>query len=340
MDQQTFAQQLHQGEVHEIYYFYGEEKLLIDRAVQGLKKAVLVPGLEDFNFDLISGEKITPKQIAEMAMNLPFMAEKRLLIVESPLNFLSIPKSDREGQISLKYLLDYLDQPNPQCCLVLRGEGPLPKTGALNKKLQEVAAVVEFAAMKGKALEQWIREYIANGGQQIEQAAVSYLSAMNSFDLEIMEKELDKLMLYTMDVSAITMDHVREIVTKTVEANIFELSDNIGNQKGQEALNVLHKMLYLGEPPLKILAMLVRHVQNLILVKDLRGQGFTDSEIREKTKLHPFVIKKSGSQSSHFSMMQLTKALEKLLWAEVKLKSTAASGEEVLERFVIDLCYL
>lgn len=39
-------------------------------------------------------------------------------------------------------------------------------------------------------------------------------------------------------------------------------------------------------------------------------------------------------------MQQLTGALERLLQIEVELKSTSANGEELLEQFVIDLCYL
>ena len=93
MDYHTLLQQLHKGEVHEIYFFSGEEKLLQQRALQALEKQLLPAGLEDFNKDVLSGDSISPKQIAEMAMNLPFMAEYRLLIVQAPLNFLSIPKS-------------------------------------------------------------------------------------------------------------------------------------------------------------------------------------------------------------------------------------------------------
>ena len=143
------------------WVFYGEEQLLQQRAMKALEGHLLPAGLEDFNKDVVSGAEITPKQIAEMAMNLPFMADRRLLVVQAPLNFLSIPKSDKAGQASLEYLMNYLESPNPQCTLVLCGDGALPKTGAINKKLQENAAQVEFAPLKGKVLEKWIADYIA-----------------------------------------------------------------------------------------------------------------------------------------------------------------------------------
>ena len=90
----------------------------------------------------------------------------------------------------MQYLLDYLEQPNPQCCLVFCGDSALGKTGALNKKLQEKAVQVDFAPLKGKVLEQWIVAYVTAAGRSIDRQAVEYLSAINGFDLQILEQEL------------------------------------------------------------------------------------------------------------------------------------------------------
>lgn len=69
-------------------------------------------------------------------------------------------------------------------------------------------------------------------------------------------------------------------------------------------------MFYLGESPFKLIGFLVRHFRNLILVKDYRQMGYGEGQIKEKTKLHPFIIKKSMRQAERFSMQQLIAALE------------------------------
>lgn len=339
MDQQTFNRQLDSGELAPIYYFYGEEKLLLERSIKAIKKKLLPEGLEDFNFERYASDKMSPKQIVELAMNLPFMAEKRILVIDCAANFLTPAKADKESQEGIKSLVSYLEQPNPQCCLIFCGEKALAKTGTLNKALQASAATVEFAALKGKLLEGWISDYLAQQGRTIQKEALEYLGAVNSFDLEIMEKELDKLLLYTAGQGNITKQQVLTIVTKTVEANIFDLSDALGNRRAREAIQVLRNMLVLGEPALKITATLVKHIQNLILVKDYRTQGWNDIQIKDKTKLHPYVIKKSTAQANRFTMQQLISALELLLIAEVELKSTGRGAQEVLEQFIIDVCY-
>ena len=48
MDYQTFVQQLQKEACQPIYFFYGEEVLLRQRALKILEKQILPEGLEDF----------------------------------------------------------------------------------------------------------------------------------------------------------------------------------------------------------------------------------------------------------------------------------------------------
>ena len=340
MDNRTFLKQLNKGEIRNIYFFYGEEDLLIKQALKLLEQKILPEGLEDFNKDILSGENATPKQIVEMAMNLPFMAEQRLLIVKGPLNFATVLKSDKAGQAALKILLDYMEHPNPQCVLVFVSESDLQKRNVFQVHLETYGEKVSFMPLKGAELGGWIEQYVREGGRNIDRQAVSYLCSVNSFDLQIMEQELNKLLLYRPDEPVLTLQHVRQIVTKTIESTIFDLSDSIGNKKGKDAVRVLHEMFSLGEAPLKVIGFLEYHFRTLVLIKDYQSMGYQEKEIAAKIKKHPYVVKKGLQQIRRFSMKQLIDALEQLLVIEVTIKSTTCNPEELLEQFVVDLCYL
>ena len=101
----------------------------------------------------------------------------------------------------------------------------------------------------------------------------------------------------------------------------------------------MENTLYLGEAPLKILALLVRHFRLLLMMKDLKTKGYTDNEIKDRLKLHPFVVTKGLRQGAGFNEIQLTDFLEKLLLAEVELKSSSTEGGRLLERLIIEFCY-
>ena len=61
--------------------------------------------------------------------------------------------------------------------------------------------------------------------------------------------------------------------------------------------------------------------------------GVSDSP-RSSTGVNP------GETYRMYMAGQLGAALERLLLIEVELKSTSANGEELLEQFVLELCYL
>ncbi len=341
MEYQAFLRQLQKEDVRPVYFFYGTEELLLQSALRELTRRILPEQAEEFNKDVLNGAEVSPEQIAEAAMNLPFLAERRLVLVKGPLPFLSVPKSDKEGQRGLKILAGYLEEPNPQCCLVFCDEALPDGKNAIKKLLLEKAELVQCAPLQGEALKKWIRDYVKSAGREIDADALRYLSSVNSFDLRIMEQELQKLLLYCPEEPRITMRQVDAVVTKTVESTIFLLADRIGEKQGDQAVRALRDMYLLGKTNPQLLGYLEGHFRNLILVKDLRARGLRKNEIQAKSGLRPYVVTKCSRQAEHFSMPQLVAALEGLLRIEAEVKSSSvSSGQELLEEFVLELCYL
>lgn len=322
-----------------VYLLYGEERLLLNQAVETIRSQAIPAELMDFNYEMVPGEKITGRQIVDMANTMPFMAERRVLVIDQPTMLSSQAKGDG-GKADEEALLAYLDSPNPYCTLIFKGDDKVDKRKKLYKQLNSKAVAAEFSLLKGEQLEDWISAYVRAQQKEMDRSALAYLSAMGSYTLEILANELDKIVLFAGDKERITLPMVQEIATKTVEANVFELIDAIGTKKGQKAVTLLQDTLYLGEAPLKILALLVRHFRILLILRDLKSRGQSDKELRERLKLAPFVVTKSLKQASGFSVGQLAQIMEKLLLTELELKSSSVDGGQVLERLIIDLCYL
>lgn len=322
-----------------VYLLYGEERLLINQAVETIRTQAIPAELMDFNYEMLPGDKVTGKQIVDIANTMPFMAERRVLVIDQPTMLSSAAKGE-SGKADDEALLNYLDSPNPYCTLIFKGDDKVDKRKKLYKQLNSKAVAAEFSLLKGEQLEDWISAYVRAQKKTMDRSALAYLSAMGSYTLEILANELDKVVLYAGETERITLAMVQEITTKTVEANIFELIDTIGAKKGQKAISLLQDTLYLGEAPLKILALLVRHFRILLILRDLKARGQSDKELRERLKLAPFVVTKSMKQAGGFSVAQLSQILEKLLLTEVELKSSSTDGGQALERLIIDLCYL
>lgn len=331
MNYDSFLKQLHKGDIREVYYFYGEEKLLKKQALQELEKKILPDGLADFNKDILEGDAATPKLIAETAMNLPFLAEKRLLVVKPPYPF------QGKGKDATEPLLHYLENPNPQCCLVFYAEEPLKGNTALGKQMKDYE--VQFEPLKSGELNRWIENRIKEQGREIHPAALGYLSSVNKLDLQSMEQELQKLLLYVPETETIQLHHVEEIVTKTLEANVFGLVDSLSGRKANDAMQMLKIIQAEGEPLIRLMAFLQTHFRRLLLLKSLHSQHYSEADIRNKTQLHPYAIKKGIGQAAHFSEAQLIEILNRLLEIEVEMKSASTDKDILLERFILELCY-
>jgi len=337
MEHIALLNSIKRGVLAPVYLFYGTEKLLMDNYLGKLKVKILPPEVEAFNFDKVDGEKVNISQVVDLANTMPVMAEKRVVIVDNATYFTAVKNA--ENKFDERPLLQYLDNPNTACCLIFRILGKADKRKKIFKAVDEKGQTVEFAGLTGENLGRWVEAFLKDKGKKIEPAAFNYIALLAGEGLETMQNELEKLSLYCLDSTIITLPMVQEIVTKNSEINVFSLIDSIAEKKGKKALELLQSSLAMGEAPMKLLSLLVRQYRLILAAKDMISQGLPEKQIREKLSIQPFVLNKILSQGRNCPAEQLVKALEKLLETEVLLKSSGGDPSELMENLVIGLCY-
>ncbi len=336
MEYQALNNSINRGVLATVYLFHGTEDFLMERYLDKLKAIILPQGLEDFNFDRVDGEKVTPERVVELASMMPVMAEKRLIIIDNPVYLLA--NKTKEDKYEDKPLLEYLQNPNPSSCVVFKLIGSPDKRKKLFKAIAEKGQVYEFAPLKGRHLEEWIISFLQEKGKKIQPEALTYLSIIGSNGLNFLEKELEKLLIYSGDEPIISLETVQNVVTKTIEVNVFDLIDSVANKEVERAWDLLHTTLASGEAPMKLIYLLVRQFRLILIAKDLLNQGCTEKQIKEKMDVHPYVVKKALAQGRKFSERELVNALEKLLETEILLKSGGGDPEKLLENFIVGVC--
>ena len=78
-----------------VYLFYGEEQYLLNYYLGEIQKKLIPADCEIMNMSLFEGEDILADQIIESAQAVPFMNDKRLIIVKNS-GFYSKRKKDAE----------------------------------------------------------------------------------------------------------------------------------------------------------------------------------------------------------------------------------------------------
>ncbi len=107
---------------------------------------------------------------------------------------------------------------------------------------------------------------------------------------------------------------------KTLDSNIFDLTDNLGKKNIREALNILSELLYLKEPIQKILITLYNHFKKLYIVK--LSEKYR-KDLASAMNLKPnqaFLLNKYKTQAKYFEERDIRSILDEMIDLDSKYK--------------------
>jgi len=325
------------------YLFHGEGEFSRSETLADFKKKMGDPGLVELNTTVFDGRKVTLGELKHACDSVPFMAERRLVIVEGLLTHLASKGKKRTLPAWQKEYLEKLTQylkhlPETTRLVFVEGKSigksnPVHRLALADKR----GHVKEFKPPQRRELNRWIEKRVKKKGGQISAAATETLAAFVGNDLRLLDQEIEKLVVYVNQERPISEDDVRLLVSYVQEANIFEMVDALGRRDGQRAARLLHQLLDAGEHPLALLGMIVRQFRIMIQVKELSGRGLRQQDMAARLKLHPFVVKKTTRQAMNFSMGQLETIYRRLLETDVAIKTGKMDAVLALDMLVVGL---
>lgn len=339
MDYLGVVKSIERGLISPVYLLYGDETYLIENLIKSFKGLLINEGTGDFNLDILDGKSIGLNELVNTANTLPFMADKRLVIVHQADFFKAKKKgSDEEDNTGDKGLLAYLENPPESTCLIMTVSDGVDKRKKAFKLVEKNGQVVDCSPLKGQELESWIIERARQHGVKIENSAIGKLIAAVGSNLNLLDNELAKMAGYAISTRLITPEIVDLLVSKTVENSIFDLVDAIGEKKIEKALSIIKELLVQGEPAIKILFMITRQIRLIIQGKVLLQQGYAEKQIAGNLQVHPYVIQKCCKQGKNFTIEELEKALIHLLEVDYSLKTGRLEQNYALETLLVGLC--
>lgn len=323
------------GEFARLYLFYGPEQYVKEQALLQLSQALIAPELKSLNYQTMDGETVTADDIINACETLPFMSEKRLVVVKD----LPVLLQGGRSNIDEDKLKSYLPRISSTTCLVFYCTDEVNKRKALFTAIDKVGKVIEFELLKQEEITKWIKSMLKRNGKQMEPSALEYYVSIAGNRLEDIYNDLQKLMIYIGDRKVITRADIEQVVTPVAEYTVFQLVEAIGMKKTDQALMLLHQLLGEGQNVFALLALIARQVRIIFQCKWLKEKGLPQKEIAQKLGLHPYVVKKAMEQSSHFSMEQLKKGLRECLKVDYGIKSGRIQQQRLgIEMLIINMC--
>lgn len=324
------------------YVFHGTDEFTRSETIADFKRRLGPPDTVDLNTTVLGEKGLALPQLRHACDTVPFLAEKRLVIVEGLLTRLA-PQKDRQlsgaHKEYLAGLTEYLPQLPASTRLVFVEEKALPRNHPIVELAQreESGYVKRFDPPGAKSLPRWIEERARKHGGEIGPQAARELAALVGADLRLLDQEIAKLVTYTGAERAITKADLDAVVPYAQAAVVFDLVDALGRRDGRTAAQTLHRLLDAGEHPLGLLAMIVRQFRLLIQVKELKAGGASPQDIAKALKLHPFPARKLHAQATHFTGAQMEAVHRHLLDTDVAIKSGEIEAEVALDLLVAAL---
>ena len=323
----------------------GADDFSLHQSLEEIKRGIGDQETLTTNTSIFDGQQVTLDRLRVTCETVPFLSERRLVIIEGLLErFESKGKLRRKKAMQLnnqkneyKSIAAYISQIPPFTTLVLV-DGKISNRNPLLSALSAKAEIKSFPLLRGDKLRQWIERRVTAVGGSISPPAAELLAKFVGGNLWTMANEIDKLVLFT-GGRRIEEEDVRAIVSYAQEANVFAMVDAILEFRAGIAQELLQKLLHQGATPVYLLVMLARQAQLIVRVKELRSQGKSRAEIQDKLGLtSEFVLHKALEQAGRYSLGRLKAVYHKLLEADLSIKTGKYDGELALNILVAEVC--
>ncbi len=319
----TIDNDIKMGQLKNVYLLYGTEDYLKRQYRDKLKHALVEPD-DTMNFSAYEGKDINPKELIDLSETLPFFKEKRMILVENSGFFKN----------SCDDLAEYMSQVPESTCFVFVEE-EVDKRSKLFKAASRAGSAVEFETPKEDMLVRWILRRIQREGKKITQSVMQLFLSKTGSDMENIDKELEKLICYTLDKTEISAADVEAICTGQTENKIFEMIDAISAKNQKKALDLYYDLLALKEAPMRILFLIARQFQNLLLIKSMSAKGYPAVSIAKTAGMPSFAVQKNLRQAGAFKINQLKEAIEDCGQAEEDVKTGRMADQLAVELLIV-----
>lgn len=327
---------IRKGKLQSLYLVQGTEEYLIEQVRQAFMETVLEgEEAEDFNFGQFD-MKETPIGIAlQEAESFPFFGEKRLLFIQSPY-FLTGERVSNAPEHELKELEDYLENPSEfTVCVIFAPYEKLDKRKKLTKQLTKQAKLLDVQPMRENDVSNYIKAVCQEQGYRFKDQAFELFLQLTDQKLSKAMPELEKLMLYHQESKTITKLSVEQLVSKSLEQNVFDLNELVLKKQPDQAIRLYQDLLTQKEDPIKILALMIGQFRLLLQVKILRKKGYQQGDIAGMLKVHPYRVKLAMQKERQFDQSLLSQAHHHLIDADYQIKSGQVQPEMQFELFVL-----
>lgn len=331
-----------------VYILRGDDREAVESHIHTFYNSLGAPDMAEMNLTRLEGKNADMNALRSAALAIPFLTERRLVVLENPLNMVG-GGDGKDTQSEFINLLNKLPQSTALVLVVEDFQKNQKKKGVWTTvwtKLNESHWLTQWASEAGsralivdcplptiRNMANWIRKKAADLGGAFTALAAGLLADYVGNNTQLAVQEIVKLLTYVNYDRPVDDDDVRRLTVQEHQSDIFEMVDAIGGRDGQEAIKLLHRILEESEIG-PVFGMIVRQFRLLLLAREIMDDGGGEAEVAKLLGIHSFVARKISGQTQHFSLLELEAIYQRLHEIDMAIKTGGMDGETALELLI------
>jgi len=293
------------------------ESLLAHRAVDKMVQLYVEPGMRDLCYHVFHGEDANPSEIVSIAETLPFLTERRVLLVHGA------DKFETEGAGAV--LHGYLENPCETTLLLLIAPR-IDRRLKLFKLCEKHGVVVECPELNERDAVAWARAETAARGKKISADAARLLVHRSGTHLSDIDNAITVVCNYAGDQDMVHEIDIIAACADIAEDEIWTLTDAIANSEMSKALTTLRAMLDMGKSEFEILGSITWMLKSAYFVAT-----------NNAGRMAPFIANKHRPLAENLGREKFRDAFALCLKTDVMFRTTGVDRALVLEMLVLKL---
>ena len=295
----------------------------------------------DLNFAYFDMKEVVYKDVELELVSLPFFADEKIVILDHLVDITTAKKrflTDDE----LKSFEEYLANPSPTTKLLIFAEGKLDSKRRLVKLLKRDAKVFDAVEAKEQELRQYFQKWSQKQGLQFANRSFENLLVKSGFQFSEIQKNLLFLQSYKED-SVIEEEDIVNAIPKTLQDNIFDLTQFILTKKMDQARDLVRDLTLQGEDEIKLIAVMLGQFRTFTQVKILAESGQTESQIASSLgsflgrNPNPYQIKFALRDARGLSLSFLKQAISYLIETDYQIKTGLYEKSFLFEKALLQI---
>ncbi len=275
----------------------------------------------EFGLETIDAGEVEFGRLLESVSSLPFLASKRMIILENP----TANKALVEGvETLLESVADTTE--------LIMNERKFDKRLNLYKTLKKQADFREFTELDERGLAKWLADEAKARGGKLSNSDASYMVSRLGTDQLGLSHELEKLLIYDQNISRDTINLLTEPLP---QSTVFDLLDSAFRADHKRTIELYQDQRKQQVEPQAIMGMLAWQLHILAVVKF--NEKSSPETIAKEAKLNPYVVRKTLSLAKHLTQKEVKDMVAKALRLDIRLKSETIDADDAVQHFLLTI---